>query len=66
MAKINRDWHAANRMPARASEAERAAWHYQHALHCGCREITPSIAELLAGQGYPVPQPHSDTNDARH
>jgi len=27
----------------------------EHALHCGCRAITPSIAELLKANGYEVP-----------
>ncbi|MGC4175057.1 hypothetical protein [Demequina sp.] len=43
MGAINREWHAANRMPAHPSRHERAQWHFEHANACGCR--TPSPAE---------------------
>ena len=55
MSKINREWHDANRMPTNATDAQRALWHYEHAKNCGCREVTPSIAELLRKYGYDVP-----------
>ena len=57
MSKINAEWHRAHVMPANPTDAQRAAWHYEHALHCSCREITPSIAALLEAQGYSVPKP---------
>lgn len=55
MGKINAEWHGKHPMPKNPTEAQRAAWHYEHALHCGCRAITPSIAALLTAQGYAVP-----------
>ena len=55
MGKINRDWHGANVMPKNATDAQRADWHYRHAQGCGCRAVTPSIAELLRRHGYEVP-----------
>ena len=55
MGTINRAWHEAHRMPKNPTPAQRAAWHFDHACNCSCREITPSIAELLKAQGYEVP-----------
>ena len=60
MAKINREWHLAHRMPDKPTEHQRAEWHYEHALHCGCREITPSIAALLKAEGFDVPKPRAE------
>ena len=59
MAKINAEWHLAHVMPKNPTDKQRAEWHYEHALHCNCREITPSIAELLIAQGYTVPKSKS-------
>lgn len=56
MSKINAEWHRANVMAKNPTDKQRAEWHYEHALHCGCREITPSIAALLKAQGYKVPR----------
>ena len=56
MAKINAAWHLANVMPKNPTDKQRADWHYEHARHCGCRDITPSIAELLERNGYDVPK----------
>jgi hypothetical protein len=55
MGKINRDWHEAHRMPKNPTKRQRAEWHYEHAINCGCREVTPSIATLLRSQGFDVP-----------
>ncbi len=40
---LNKAWHDKNRMPKRPTRAERLAWHFEHALHCGCREIPQSL-----------------------
>jgi len=55
MGKINAEWHRAHVMPKAPTDRQRAEWHYEHALHCGCRDITPSIAALLRSQGFRVP-----------
>jgi hypothetical protein len=55
MGKINAAWHLAHTMPKNPTPQQRAGWHYEHALHCGCREITPSIAALLKEHGFEVP-----------
>jgi len=56
MSKMNADWHRANRMPPNATAQQRADWHYEHARHCGCRALTPSIVDLLKAHGYDVPE----------
>jgi len=55
--KVNADWHRSHIMPKCPTDRQRAEWHYDHALHCGCREVTPSIAALLKAQGFRVPAP---------
>lgn len=57
MGKINAEWHRAHIMPKNPSDKQRAEWHFEHALHCGCRAVTPSIAALLKANGYEVPKP---------
>ena len=44
---INRSWHSANRMPARATMAERVKWHRAHAKHCACRPIPKSVQAAM-------------------
>jgi len=56
MGKINAEWHRAHVMAKNPTDGQRAEWHYEHALHCGCRVITPPIAALLKAQGYQVPK----------
>ncbi len=56
MGKINAEWHLANKMPANPTKKQRAEWHYEHAKHCGCRALTPSIVSLLVSQGFEVPK----------
>lgn len=54
---INRDWHAANRMPKNPTEAERIIWHRAHAAHCQCRPIPPGLAALIARHEAPSEAP---------
>jgi hypothetical protein len=62
MGKINAEWHRGHVMPRNANRRQRAQWHYEHALNCGCREITPSIAALLEAEGLEVPRPRREPN----
>jgi len=48
MNAINREWHQANRMPATPTRADRARWHYEHQLACGCRTPSDAEAELIS------------------
>ena len=56
MGKINAEWHEQHRMPANPTKQQRAEWHYEHALHCGCRTLTPAITSLLVSHGFEVPK----------
>ena len=40
---LNREWHLAHRMPAKATREQRIKWHVAHAAECGCRAIPESI-----------------------
>jgi hypothetical protein len=45
--RLNREWHAANRMPPKATQDQRVAWHRAHAEACGCRPIPESLRKLI-------------------
>lgn len=42
-----RAWHQANKMPENATLEQRIAWHVEHALHCGCREMPELIRKEI-------------------
>lgn len=44
---LNAEWHRANPMPKRPSEAQRIAWHRAHAAACSCRPIPAKLAERI-------------------
>ena len=44
---MNRDWHQEHKMPDRATEAERIAWHLDHARNCGCRPIPKQMIQRV-------------------
>lgn len=54
---LNRKWHEEHRMPERASDDERIAWHVAHARHCGCRPIPGGVRALMDSRGIAVPEP---------
>ena len=43
MKPLDRAWHQTHPMPVRASRAQRVAWHVEHKLACGCREVPESL-----------------------
>ena len=45
--KLNADWHAHNRMPARATLEQRIAWHVEHAKHCACRPTPEKLRDEI-------------------
>jgi hypothetical protein len=53
---INREWHETHRMPKNASLEQRIAWHIEHAVECGCREMPESVTRALAERGTKVPE----------
>lgn len=54
---INREWHQAHRLGAKASADERIAWHQQHAQHCRCRPVPAGVLKLMAARGIEPPPP---------
>ena len=42
---LNKEWHRDNRMPPKATRAQRVRWHAEHAKQCSCREIPESIRQ---------------------
>lgn len=55
MGKINAAWHAAHVMPNNPTDAQRAEWHYEHALHCACRKPSAAILAMMEALGYKLP-----------
>jgi predicted DNA-binding protein (MmcQ/YjbR family) len=53
---INKSWHQAHSLPARATDAERLKWHRAHAKACGCRPI-PTSLQRPSGTGAVVRKP---------
>jgi len=47
MAKTNREWHEANRMPPTATREQRVDWHVRHADACACRAVPPSLRDAV-------------------
>jgi hypothetical protein len=41
---MNTEWHRKNKMPTKATEKERLAWHLEHRRECGCRPIPERLA----------------------
>jgi hypothetical protein len=41
---LNAKWHAANRMPEKATREQRIQGHARHAVTCGCRPPPASLA----------------------
>jgi hypothetical protein len=52
--KTNKAWHAAHRMPPKATREQRMHWHAAHAQACACRPISesirPDVEELMASR----------------
>jgi len=47
VAKINREWHLANKMPKNPTLEQRIAWHKEHAKNCGCWPIPDKLFEEM-------------------
>ncbi len=52
---MNADWHRSHPMPKNPTEAQRIAWHWAHAIACGCRPIPAKLAERMSSLGLEVP-----------
>lgn len=40
---MNKEWHAKNKMPAKATLEQRIDWHLRHRENCGCGEVPKSL-----------------------
>ena len=49
--KINKEWHAAHKMPKDPTMDQRISWHLEHAQNCGCRKIEGKLAEEMRRRG---------------
>jgi hypothetical protein len=56
MSRINRAWHEAHRLGAKATLEERIAWHLAHAQACACREMPGKIREAIERRGSAPPE----------
>jgi hypothetical protein len=45
--RLNAAWHKENRMPAKATLAQRTTWHRAHAKNCACRPIPEKLLALI-------------------
>ena len=54
---MNAVWHRAHPMPPHPTEAERIAWHIEHAANCACREIPPRLVARMRALGIEPPDP---------
>jgi hypothetical protein len=53
---LNREWHAANKMPPKATFEQRVRWHLEHLEACACRgELPAGLAEQMRQRGMKVP-----------
>ena len=43
MKPLAREWHRTHPMPVKPRREQRVAWHAEHALVCGCREVPASL-----------------------
>jgi hypothetical protein len=40
---MNKQWHAENTMPPKATLEQRIQWHKEHQIHCACREVPKNL-----------------------
>jgi len=45
--KLNKTWHASNKMPENASFEQRVGWHLEHAKNCSCRPIPKKLLKEM-------------------
>jgi hypothetical protein len=41
--KMNKEWHAKNRMPKNPTLEQRMDWHIRHAQNCNCRKMPEKL-----------------------
>lgn len=45
---MNREWRQGHKMPPKATEKERLAWHLEHTQHCACTPFPPGLVAKLS------------------
>ena len=53
---MNKAWHAAHKMPEKASVDQRTRWHLAHAANCGCRTIPAKLLPEIKKRGLRAPR----------
>ncbi len=43
MSKTNAEWRGKDGMPKNPTETQRVEWHLEHAINCGCRDISKQV-----------------------
>ena len=64
MSRVNAEWHKQNVMPRNATDAQRVAWHTEHAKYCACREMPNSVKRLI-DQAAAAEAPRAGAGDIR-
>jgi hypothetical protein len=54
MGRINEEWHKKNKMPAKASDDQRIAWHLEHVKNCSCMPIPKGVKEIMRSKNIPI------------
>jgi hypothetical protein len=44
---MNKQWHAKNPMPPKATQEQRIQWHKEHQQQCACREVPKSLLSYI-------------------
>ena len=44
---MNKEWHAKNPMPPKATLEQRIQWHSEHRKQCACREVPKSLLAYI-------------------
>lgn len=65
MGTLNAAWHRAHRLPPRATDATRLAWHLEHERDCGCRPMPPALAAMDSAETRATLRRLLDGQDAR-
>jgi len=47
---MNKLWHEQNKMPSKATLAQRIQWHREHQEHCACRETPKKLLPKIQKQ----------------
>ena len=49
---INKEWHAHNKMPKKATTKEKIQWHLAHEKNCTCRVMSQTLRKKMKEIGF--------------